>query len=93
MQHFDSGKYICVCYTNDGQQFESEYQLNVEDEPARNEIRPSRIEHAEAGSTVVLHCNPERYATRFHWSRQHGHFAPGQDIYSVSLNDKFRELC
>lgn len=88
VQPADSGRYVCVCYTYDGQQYESEYILNVEDEPARAEIKPPRIEHAEAGSTVVLHCNPERYANRYQWNRQHGQFAPGQITNSVRISDK-----
>lgn len=84
-QQSDAGRYICVCRTNDGQEFESEYELNVEIPPARNEIKPPQIEHAEAGSNVVLNCNPGRYANRYHWSRQQGHFAASTDISNVSL--------
>lgn len=89
VQHQDAGRYICICHTNDGQQFESEYLLTIEDEPARQEIKPARIEHADAGSFVVLQCQPDHYSNRFHWTRQHGHFAPGQDISSVSCNTIF----
>lgn len=86
-QSSDAGRYICVCVAEDGQEFESEYELNVETPPARNEIKPPQIEHAEAGSTVVLNCNPGQYANRYHWSRQQGHFAAGTDISSVSFSN------
>lgn len=83
-QSTDAGRYICVCQTENGQQFESEYELNVEIPPARNEIKPPQIEHAEAGSTVVLNCNPGQYANRYHWSRQQGHFSAGTEISNVN---------
>lgn len=82
-QDSDAGKYICVCRTRDGQEFESEYDLTVETPPARNEIKPSQTEHAEVGSTVVLNCNPGQFANKYHWSRQNGHFEPSTDISSV----------
>lgn len=85
-QSQDSGRYTCKCITDEGQQYTSEYELNIEDAPARNEIRPPKVEHAEVASTVVLRCNSDRYPTKYHWSRQHGKFATGQNITSVSLN-------
>ncbi|XP_031635070.1 basement membrane-specific heparan sulfate proteoglycan core protein isoform X6 [Contarinia nasturtii] len=84
-QSADAGRYICVCKTSNGQLFESEYELNVEIPPARNEIKPAQIEHAEAGSNIVLNCNPGRFANKYHWSRQQGHFAAGTDITSSDL--------
>lgn len=81
----DAGRYICVCQTSDGQEFESEYELNVEIPPARNEIKPPQVEHAEAGSNVVLNCDSDRYANRYHWSRQQGYFAAGTEISNVSF--------
>lgn len=86
-QSTDAGRYICECTTVDGQAFESEYELNVEIPPARNEIKPAQIEHAEAGSNVVLNCNPGRFANKYHWSRQQGHFAAGTDITSVNISN------
>lgn len=85
VQSSDAGRYICVCKTVDGKEFESEYELNVEIPPARNEIKPEQIEHAEAGTNIVLNCNSGRFANKYHWSRQQGHFAPGTDITSVSF--------
>lgn len=84
-QQSDAGRYICVCRTNDGKEYESEYELNVETPPARNEVKPPQIEHAEVGSNVVLNCNPGRYVNRYHWSRQQGHFTSGTDISNVRI--------
>lgn len=84
VQLHDAGRYICVCHTDDGQNFLSEYELNVEEEPVKNEIRPANVEHAEVGSNITLKCNSDRHPRRYHWSRQHGQFSPGQDIASVS---------
>ncbi|XP_037037177.1 basement membrane-specific heparan sulfate proteoglycan core protein isoform X11 [Bradysia coprophila] len=81
----DSGLYSCICYTEEGQQYATEYELNIEEAPARKEMRPPKVEHADVGSTVVLRCNADRYPARFYWSRQHGNFAPGQDISSSEL--------
>lgn len=88
-QNSDAGQYICVCTTEDGQEYESVYELSVEIPPARSEMQPAQIEHAEAGASVVLNCNPSQYANRYHWSRQQGHFAPETEISSVSPQDFF----
>lgn len=58
--------------------------LTVESPPIKNEVRPAKLEYAEIGTNAVLHCNPERYTTKYHWSRQQGHFTPDADISSVS---------
>lgn len=84
-QNNDAGRYICVCQTPTGQEYESEYLLNIEVPPVRNEVKPAQVEYAEVGTSVVLHCNPDRYTTKYHWSRQQGHFSPGSDIGSVSI--------
>lgn len=84
-QSGDAGRYICVCQTPNGEQFESEYVLTVENPPVKNEVRPAKIEYAEFGADTVLQCNPDRYTSKYHWSRQQGHFAPRADISSVSL--------
>lgn len=84
-QSADAGRYICVCQTPNGEQFESEYVLTVENPPVKNEVRPAKIEYAEFGSDAVLQCNPDRYTTKYHWSRQQGHFAPHADISNVSF--------
>lgn len=81
----DSGSYSCICYTEEGQQYATEYELNIEEAPARKEMRPPKVEHADVGSTVVLRCNADRYPAKFSWTRQHGNFASGQDVTSVSL--------
>lgn len=64
--------------------YATEYELNVEEQPpAKNEIRPPKVEHADVGSTVVLRCNSQKYPARFQWTRQHGHFASGQITTNV----------
>lgn len=86
VQSHDAGRYTCICNTDDGQPFVSEYELNVEEEQAKNEIKPTKVEYAEVGSSITLKCNTDRYPIRYHWSRQHGQFSAGQDIASVSLS-------
>lgn len=80
----DAGKYTCICHTEDGNQFISEYELNIEERPLKNEVLPAKVEYAEVGSTTTLKCNTNRHPIRYHWSRQHGPFSPGQDINEVS---------
>uniref|UniRef100_W4VRB4 Putative heparan sulfate proteoglycan 2 n=1 Tax=Corethrella appendiculata TaxID=1370023 RepID=W4VRB4_9DIPT len=75
----DAGKYTCVCYTDDGVQYFSDYELNVENAPAKHTARPPKVEHTEVGSTVLLKCNADRYPSSFQWSRQHGSFHPDTD--------------
>lgn len=82
-QKHDSGKYSCVCYTDEGNVYTSEYELNVEDKPAEH-VTP-RVEHAEVGATVVLRCNSQGRAATYTWSRQHGAFPPELDTSSELL--------
>lgn len=82
-QKHDSGKYSCICYTDEGQVYMSEYELNVEDKPA--ETRTPKVEHAEVGATVLLRCNSHRPSTTYTWSRQHGSFSPDLDTSSEIL--------
>lgn len=85
VQVLDSGHYTCICMNEIGQQYLSEYELIVGEEPSKNEILPLRVEYAEVGSTSTLKCLSERHAMRYHWSRQHGQFSPGQDINGVCI--------
>lgn len=64
----------------------SEYELNVEEEQKPANTRHPKVEHAEVGATVVLRCNPQRPATSYSWSRQHGAFSPDVDTKSEILN-------
>lgn len=90
VQKEDSGKYSCVCYTDEGQVYMSEYELNVEDAPPElTKMRPPKVEHAEVGSTVVLRCNSQRHPATYMWSRHHGSFSVEQNVSSdiLTLSD------
>ena len=82
-QKHDSGKYSCVCHTDEGQVYMSEFELNVEDKPAEH-VTP-KVEHAEVGATVVLRCNSQKHPATYSWSRQHGTFSPDLDTSSEIL--------
>jgi hypothetical protein len=82
-QKQDSGKYSCICYTEEGSQYMSEYELNV-DEVASTLVTP-KVEHAEVGATVLLRCNSPKHAATYSWSRNHGAFAPDVDTSSDIL--------
>lgn len=90
VQSHDAGRYTCICHTENGQQFLSEYELTVEEEPLKNEVLPPKVEYAEVGSTTTLKCNTDRHPIRYHWSRQHGQFSAGQDINGVRFLSPFR---
>lgn len=76
----DGGKYTCVCHTDDGLQYISDFELTVS--PARQQETPrtSKVEYAERGSTVKLQCNTDIHPTSFHWSRDRGTFNADQNI-------------
>jgi hypothetical protein len=97
-QKHDTGKYSCVCYTDEGQVYMSEYELNVEDKPA--EVVTPKVEHAEVGATVVLRCNAQRHSATYSWSRQHGTFPPDLDtsneilkLINVQASDAGTYIC
>lgn len=71
----NSGKYQCVCYTDEGQVYMGEYELVVETPPPEIIIQ-KRIEHAEVGTTKQLRCNSQKYPATYSWTRQNGNFAP-----------------
>lgn len=81
----DSGKYKCVCYTNDGNSYTTEYELIVEQPPPKI-INQKNIEYAEVGTTKQLHCNVQRTpGSSYSWERQHGSFSPDVDTSSEVL--------
>lgn len=84
VQNQDSGRYRCRCITDEGEVYTSVYELTIDNLPSHSEIRPPKVEHAEVGSNVVLRCNADRYPAIFQWTRQHGQFAAGQNLESVS---------
>lgn len=78
----------------------SEYELIVEEGPSVIREKPSKVEHAEVGTTVVLRCNSQKYPASYSWSRQHGSFAPdvntSSDILTlihVQANDAGTYVC
>lgn len=83
-QSHDSGSYRCRCITDEGHVYTSVYELTIDSPPPHSETRPPKVEHAEVGSNVVLRCNADRYPATFQWTRQHGQFAVGQNLESVS---------
>lgn len=86
LQEGDGGKYTCFSYTHEGQVYSSELELTVEDSPpAHHKIKPSKVEHAEVGATVVLKCNSQRSPASYSWSRQHGYF--GADVITNSVSE------
>lgn len=100
VQKENSGKYSCVCYTDEGQVYMSEYELSVEDAPAKQIQRPPKVEHAEVGATVVLRCNSHRHPATYSWSRQHGKFSPDLNtsseiltLINVQANDAGSYIC
>ncbi|KAL7036766.1 hypothetical protein ACKWTF_008935 [Chironomus riparius] len=82
-QNDNSGRYNCVCYTTEGQAYLSEYELVVEEPPAKH-ITP-RVEHAEVGASVVLRCDSQRSPSTYLWTKQHGSFPPDVDTHSEIL--------
>ena len=89
----DAGTYTCLCRTDDGQEYMSDYELNIEATPPGKQTRPPKVEYADVGSTVILKCNSDRYPSTFLWSRQHGTFNPDISITKVGIqiNTKFNE--
>lgn len=77
VQAYDSGKFNCICNTDDGQVYMSEYELDVAEKPA--EVVQAKVEHAEVGSIVILRCNSPKHSATYSWSRQHGTFPPDLD--------------
>ncbi|XP_070509903.1 basement membrane-specific heparan sulfate proteoglycan core protein isoform X20 [Chironomus tepperi] len=82
-QNDNSGRYNCICFTNEGQAYLSEYELIVEEPPAKH-ITP-RVEHAEVGASVVLRCDSQRSPSTYSWTKQHGSFPPDVDTHSEIL--------
>ncbi|EAA44666.5 AGAP003656-PA [Anopheles gambiae str. PEST] len=83
----DSGTYTCVCFTEDGLRYVSDFQLEVE-ENTISDVLPrstSRMEFAERGTTVKLQCNTDLYPTTYQWSRIDGELPNDRDTHGVSV--------
>ncbi|KFB41336.1 AGAP003656-PB-like protein [Anopheles sinensis] len=82
----DSGKYTCICYTDDGLRYISGFHLEVEENTIPDVPRStSRVEHADRGQTVRLKCNTEQQPTSFHWTRPDGSLPNDIDTRSSIL--------
>ncbi|XP_041762389.1 basement membrane-specific heparan sulfate proteoglycan core protein isoform X4 [Anopheles merus] len=83
----DSGTYTCVCFTEDGLRYVSDFQLEVE-ENTISDVLPrstSRMEFAERGTTVKLQCNTDLYPTTYQWSRIDGELPNDRDTHGSIL--------
>ncbi|XP_058821183.1 basement membrane-specific heparan sulfate proteoglycan core protein isoform X2 [Topomyia yanbarensis] len=77
----DSGKYTCVCRTDEGLEYISDFELNVNSARQPETLqKTAKVEYADRGSTVKLQCNTDIYPTSFQWSRDRGSFNADQNI-------------
>ncbi|XP_058452453.1 basement membrane-specific heparan sulfate proteoglycan core protein isoform X2 [Malaya genurostris] len=77
----DTGKYTCVCRTDEGLQYISDFELNVNPVKQPETLqKTAKVEYADRGSTVKLQCNTDIYPTSFQWSRDRGTFNADQNI-------------
>ncbi|XP_052863350.1 basement membrane-specific heparan sulfate proteoglycan core protein [Anopheles cruzii] len=82
----DTGKYTCVCYTEDGLRYISDFELQVEDNTIPDVPRTTaRVEYADRGTTVKLQCNTDLHPTSYQWSRNEGSLAADEDTRSAVL--------
>uniref|UniRef100_A0A182W103 Basement membrane-specific heparan sulfate proteoglycan core protein n=1 Tax=Anopheles minimus TaxID=112268 RepID=A0A182W103_9DIPT len=83
----DSGSYRCVCYTEDGLRYISDFQLEVEANTIPDVLprSTSRLEFAERGTTVKLQCNSDQYPTSYSWIRVDGDLPSDRDTHGSNL--------
>uniref|UniRef100_A0A182FR49 Basement membrane-specific heparan sulfate proteoglycan core protein n=1 Tax=Anopheles albimanus TaxID=7167 RepID=A0A182FR49_ANOAL len=76
----DTGRYTCICYTDDGLRYITNFELQVEDNTIPDIPRTSsRIEYADRGTTARLQCNNDLYPATYQWSRSDGELPADQD--------------
>ncbi|XP_053672067.1 basement membrane-specific heparan sulfate proteoglycan core protein [Anopheles nili] len=77
----DTGTYTCVCYTEDGLRYITDFQLEVEENMIPDSLprSTSRVEFAERGMTVKLQCNTDLHPTSYQWSRVDGELPTDRD--------------
>uniref|UniRef100_T1PLQ8 Basement membrane-specific heparan sulfate proteoglycan core protein n=1 Tax=Musca domestica TaxID=7370 RepID=T1PLQ8_MUSDO len=82
----DAGNYLCKCKTDEGDLYTTSYELAIE--ANTHEWKHPKIEHAEVGSAVKLHCDAEdaHLSPHYRWSRQYGQMQMGTDILSDTLS-------
>ncbi|XP_055601853.1 basement membrane-specific heparan sulfate proteoglycan core protein-like isoform X2 [Uranotaenia lowii] len=85
----DAGKYTCVCRTDEGLQYVSDYELTVSSGKQPQDTRTSKVEYADRGSTVKLQCNTDTNTNSFQWARDRGSFNADQNttIPILTLTD------
>ncbi|XP_065079146.1 basement membrane-specific heparan sulfate proteoglycan core protein isoform X5 [Ochlerotatus camptorhynchus] len=85
----DTGKYTCICRTDEGLQYISDFELQVSPGRLPESSRTSKVEYAHRGSTVKLQCNTDIHPTSFEWSRDRGSFNADQNttIPILTLTD------
>ncbi|XP_073829721.1 terribly reduced optic lobes isoform X13 [Musca autumnalis] len=82
----DAGNYLCKCKTDEGDLYTTSYELAIE--ANTHEWKHPKIEHAEVGAAVKLHCDAEdaHLSPNYRWSRQYGQMQMGTDILSDTLS-------
>ncbi|XP_061400156.1 basement membrane-specific heparan sulfate proteoglycan core protein-like [Musca vetustissima] len=82
----DAGNYLCKCKTDEGDLYTTSYELAIE--ANTHEWKHPKIEHADVGSAVKLHCDAEdgHLSPHYRWSRQYGQMQMGTDILSDTLS-------
>ncbi|XP_050085737.1 basement membrane-specific heparan sulfate proteoglycan core protein isoform X14 [Anopheles aquasalis] len=76
----DTGRYTCICYTEEGLRYITNFELQVEDNTIPDIPRTaSRIEYADRGTTARLQCNTDLYPASHQWSRSDGGLPADQD--------------
>lgn len=80
----DSGHYICRCISSDGDNYESTYELEIEDNEIDEQVKP-KVEYADVGSNVVLRCNSDFTPARYQWSKKEGELT-GHDLQQNELH-------
>uniref|UniRef100_A0A182RB94 Basement membrane-specific heparan sulfate proteoglycan core protein n=1 Tax=Anopheles funestus TaxID=62324 RepID=A0A182RB94_ANOFN len=83
----DTGSYTCICYTDDGLRYITDFQLEVEENTIPDVLprSTSRLEFAERGTTVKLQCNTDQYPTSYQWTRENGELPSDRDTRGSTL--------
>ncbi|XP_055550380.1 basement membrane-specific heparan sulfate proteoglycan core protein-like isoform X2 [Wyeomyia smithii] len=80
----NTGKYTCICHTDEGQQYISDFELVVSSSHESQSETP-RVEYVDRGSTIKLQCNSDIHPTSYQWSRLLGSFNADLNITTPIL--------